>query len=108
MHTWIKCDNRNDKDGNPSGGSVSGVGIGIVWQDGPLGLPGSPERKEPNGAFVENVIMACIVRLEFFQESKFACKENAEAILHLKKALHQLDCRTKDREHRKVEGTHAV
>ena len=93
-----------DKDGNPAGGVSSGRGFAISWQNGPLGR--GNDRKEPNGAFVEDVIAAALGRIEFYQKSKFACEENAEAIRHLKAALFTLDARTKDRENRGVEGTH--
>lgn len=98
--------NVSDLDGNPTGGTVEGVGLSIQWQNGPLG--NGEDRKKPNGAFVETVISAAIQRLEFFQDSKFKCRENALAITKLEEALHWLEHRTKKREERKVEGTHAV
>ena len=106
MMQEIEVKNVSDTNGNPTGGSVSGVGIAIQWQDGPLGRNG--DRKEPNGAFVEGVILAAIKRLEYFQESKFKCRENAIAITKLEEALHWLNWRTTNREKRQVEGTHAV
>lgn len=96
----------SDKDGNPTGGGVRGVGISIDWQDGPLGR--GAERVEPNGAFVEGVILAAIKRLEFFQESKFKCRENALAITKLEEALHWLNWRTLKRQTSGVEGTYNV
>lgn len=106
MMQEIEVNNAMDSNGNPTGGSVSGVGIDIKWQDGPLGRDG--DRKEPNGAFVEGVILGAIKRLEYFQESKFKCRENAIAITKLEEALHWLNWRTTNRETRKVEGTHSV
>ena len=103
--TWA-CNNVNDSDGNPSGGEVKATGISIFWQDGPLGR--DENRKEPNGAFVEGVIQAAIQRIEYFQRSKFKCRENAIAVTKLEEALHWLESRTRNREARKVEGTHAV
>ncbi len=99
--------NTVDDKGNPTGGTVSGVGLSISWQDGPLGR--GEDRKEPNGAFVETGIAACKQRIEFYQtasDGKFACPENAEAISHLEQALAVLNKRTADRESREVEGTH--
>ena len=96
--------NLNDSNGNPAGGSVTGMGLGINWQDGPLGR--DKERVEPNGAFVETVIQAAKQRIEYYQESKFKCDDNAEAVHHLAMALVALNRRTKNREDRKVEGTH--
>lgn len=98
--------NVSDANGNPTGGHVKAIGIDIKWQDGPLGRDG--ERQEPNGAFVEGVILSAVRRLEYFQESKFKCRENAIAITKLEEALHWLNWRTMNRELRKVEGTHQV
>lgn len=98
--------NTVDRDGNPAGGTVSGTGLEISWQNGPLGR--DAERQEPNGAFVETVLAAVESRLQFYQASRFNCKENAEAIHHVNEALRHLQSRTASREERKVEGTHAV
>lgn len=97
--------NISDADGNPLGGDFKGIGIDIEWQRGPLGR--GPERKEPNGAFVETVIAAAKQRIEYYQKTKFTCRENALAITKLEEALMWLDKRTRDREDRGVEGTHA-
>lgn len=90
-------------DGTPEGGCTFGNGFTISWQRGPLGRDG--ERKAPNGAFVEDIICAAKDRLECYQNSKFACEENAAAIEHLEAALGFLHQRTTKREERKVEGT---
>ena len=95
----------SDDNGNPTGGATSGVGMRIDWQDGPLGR--GADRKEPNGAFVEGVVAAAIGRMQFYQASKFACRENAVALTHLETALLWLQKRTADRDAREVEGTHA-
>lgn len=97
---------QTDISGNPAGGVTEGLGINIEWQNGPLAVDGV--RKEPNGAFVEGVIAAALDRLEFYQTSKFSCRENSLAITKLQEALHWLQHRTRDREQRGVEGTHAV
>lgn len=96
--------NNNDAQDNPAGGVVEGVGLSIVWQNGPLGR--GALRKDPNGVFVEDVIEAARQRIAFYQESIFKCRENAIAITRLEEALMWLDKRTKDREAREVEGTH--
>ena len=95
-----------DDKGNPAGGVSTGRGFTISWQHGPLGRDGT--RQEPNGAFVEDVIQAVIGRIECYQSSQFACQENADALVALYEAAKRLDDRTKDREARLVEGTHAV
>lgn len=96
--------NNLDENGNPAGGYVTGLGLSITWQDGPLNVDG--ERREPNGAFVETVIAAAVQRIEHYNETKFRCRENSLAITHLQEALHWLHHRTADREARGVEGTH--
>ena len=101
----ITSSHETDSDGNPTGGTTTGVGLSISWQNGPLGR--GEDRVEPNGAFVEGVIAAAVDRLEFYNESKFRCRENSLAITHLQEALHWLQHRTADREVRAVEGTHA-
>lgn len=96
-----------DAAGNPAGGTTSGRGISISWQNGPLGR--GADRVEPNGAFVEGVIAAAIDRIEFYQtasEGRFKCRENALAITKLEEGLLWLQKRTLDREAREVEGTH--
>lgn len=101
----IEVINETDSDSNPTGGSVSGTGIDIRWQNGPLGR--GEGRREPNGAFVETVIEAARQRIAFYQDSKFSCRENALAITKLEEALHWLNSRTARREAAGVEGTHS-
>lgn len=93
-----------DDNGNPSGGSSSSVGLKIDWQDGPLGNP--IDESKINGAFVEGVLQAALGRLQFYQQSKFNCRENSLAITKIEEALHWLDHRTADRKRRGVEGTY--
>jgi len=56
----------------------------------------------------EDLICMVIDRLEHFQNSEFACRENALAITKLEEALLWLRKRTMSREQRGVEGTHIV
>jgi len=107
MLDTFSATNSVDDNGNPAGGTVSGVGLSISWQDGPLGR--GENKKPPNGAFVETGVAACKQRLRFYEEAsdgKFACKENGMAIALLDAALDILNERTKDREKREVEGEH--
>ena len=106
MRSEVNHDNLADDEGRPAGGSTSGRGFRIDWQNGPLAVDGV--RKEPNGAFVEDVIEAAIGRIEFYQGSQFHCVENAVALGHLKAAAEVLAERTRERERRGVEGTHKV
>jgi hypothetical protein len=100
-------DHWSDGQGRPAGGVSTGKGFTISWQNGPLGQVGTPERREPNGAFVEDLIQAVIGRIRFYEASRFACQENANALEALEAAATWLDRRTKDREQRAVEGIHA-
>jgi len=104
MKQVIEQTHLTDPNGTPTGGKTTGIGFEINWQNGPLGR--GAERIEPNGAFIESVLEAAIGRLQFFQSSKFACRENAVALTHMETALLWLQKRTADREARGVEGTH--
>ncbi len=99
----FKAENHLDE-GKPAGGFVEGKGLGIYWQNGPLGR--GDDRRKPNGAFVETVIAAAKQRIEWYNEAGFECIENRNAIHYLEKALAELDSRTKAREAAEVEGTH--
>ena len=96
----------NDVNNAPAGGVTYGRGFTISWQNGPLGR--DAERREPNGAFVEEVIRAAVDRLDYYQRSRFASFYNDQALQHLHAALESLNARTADREQREVEGTHAL
>ena len=104
MKAGFKSEHWLDANGAPEGGTSFGNGFAIGWQHGPLGR--GPERKDPNGAFVEDVLAAVINRIEFYQAGRFASHYNARALDHLRAAAAELDARTKDREARAVEGTH--
>ena len=106
MRQEITEHHENDPNGNPAGGHTVGQGIEITWQNGPLGR--GSDRITPNGAFVEGVLLAALGRIQYYQESKFKCRENAIAITKIEEALLWLDSRTRTREERQVEGTHAV
>lgn len=94
--------NNLNEDGLPFGGSASAVGLHVDFQKGPLGENGH------NGCFVEDLLIAAIERLEFYQASKFNCAANAKAIHHLRIGLKELEMRTAERKDRGVEGTHEV
>lgn len=104
MKQTLNTTNLLDSNQNPAGGTVRGTGLSIDWQNGPLGR--GDDRTEPNGAFVETVLAAAIQRIEWYQITKFRCRENALAITKLEEALHWLNARTAAREARGVEGTH--
>ena len=71
----------------------------VDFQEGPI------KERGVNGACNEDVISMVIARLEGFQKSEFACRENALAITKLEEALLWLRKRTMGRENRGVEGT---
>lgn len=98
--------NNSDANGNPAGGHARATGVEISFQNGPLCVDGV--RREPSGAFVETLIAIARDRLNYYQGSKFNCRENALAITKLEEALHWLNHRTAKREQRGVEGTHTV
>lgn len=102
----IHHDFRTDENGNPAGGQSIATGVCIGWQNGPLRDPAGNSVPR-NGAFVDEVIQIAIDRLNFYQDSKFNCVYNADAIEYLEKALARLNDRTADRVKREVEGTHA-
>ena len=104
----IDIRNAMDGDGNPAGGNVNGNGFNIWWHDGPLGRTEDGEYGElyPNGAFIEDVLLGLIKRMEFYQASKFACEENTVALGHLQAAAVKLAQRREDREARGVLGLH--
>lgn len=100
----IRNDFQTNTDGNPSGGTSQARGVQIDWQNGPLAVDGV--RKEPNGAFVEEVIQIAVDRINFYNDSKFRCRENSLAVTKLEEALHWLNSRTSRREASGIEGTH--
>lgn len=104
MESEVTQKHWTDENDNPAGGWTEGRGFSIDWQNGPLSVDGV--RREPTGAFVEDVIQAAIGRIEYYQGSKFHSLANAVALGHLYAAREALRERTRDRESRGVEGTH--
>ncbi len=74
----------------------------VHFQEGPIKECGI------NGVMNEDLIAMVITRLEHFQKSQFACRENALAITKLEEALLWLRKRTMGREKKGIEGTHKV
>jgi len=65
----------------------------------------NPDGSYEQGTTLEEVISCAISRLADLN-SRFECKENEEAIAHLKEAFRFLEMRTADRTARGVEGKH--
>jgi len=109
----LQAINKVDENGNPTGGEVDlhvtkrgdnqYPALIVNWQDGPRG-----DVEPANGAFVEDVLWAALQRLEFFQDSKYRCRENAIAITKIEEALFILKDRQLSRSYRGVEGKHEV
>lgn len=104
MRNGFKAEHWEDAAGRPAGGVSYGAGFAISWQNGPLGR--GAERREPNGAFVEDLIAVCLDRLAYYERTDFQCWENQSAMSSLRAALNALAERTRKREARGVEGTH--
>lgn len=106
----ITADERNPQNGNASHvyeiswTEICGNGRmkSLRFQDGPIKEAGV------NGITQEVLLAILIDRLECFQESQWACDENARALIHLQAARDNLLERTKKRLARGVEGTHTV
>ena len=71
----------------------------VDFQEGPI------KENGVNGACNEDLIAMVICRLQHFQQSEWACRDNALAITKLEEALLWLRKRTMGREKRGVEGT---
>jgi len=61
-----------------------------------------------NGCCNEDLLNIVAERLRGFQNSQFACRENAVALTKIEESLMWLRKRTIAREQRQVEGTHVV
>jgi hypothetical protein len=61
-----------------------------------------------NGVNNEDLLLMIVCRLESFQHSDYACKENAEALEHLYAAVDALRARTNRRVNAGIEGTSAL
>lgn len=94
--------NWTNEDGTHAGGVSTGVGFTISWQRGPLNEAGR------NGAFLLEVLGACQHQLAYYQDSKYACAENQEALDHIDGAIAALQSRRTKRQEEGKLGTHQV
>ena len=83
---------------------ISSDNLNEAYENRPLNIDGV--REEPNGAFVETILDVVLKRIEYYQDSKFKCRENALAITKIEEALHWLNARTERRIKEGTEGTH--
>lgn len=73
--------------------------IVLNFQQGPL-------QENGNNGVTQEVLLAILIdRLQCFQTSRFACRENALALTKLEEAQHWLLHRTRERMLRGVEGS---
>lgn len=91
-----------DANGNPAGATSSGVGFVIAWQRG------DTEKEGRNGAYLIEVMEACLHQMQFYQTTKFACRENEIAIAKQQEAINILKLRIERREAEGVLGTHEL
>ena len=97
----ISIVNDTDSQGLPAGGHALGRGLSVQFQPGPVKEVGAVV-----GAFVEDLLVVAINRLEWYQSGRFACAENGRAIEMMNGALDLLNERTAERRKRGVEGQH--
>jgi hypothetical protein len=74
----------------------------VHFQEGPIMEAGI------NGIMNEDLIAIIIRRLNCFQKTQYACRENDMAIQKLEEAMMWINKRTQERRARKVEGTSKV
>lgn len=75
----------------------------LQFQNGPVLANG----EGVNGLTHEALLAIVLDRMHAFQKGPYACRENALVVTKLEEAMHWLHHRTKEREMRGVEGTHA-
>lgn len=92
--------------GRPSGGISTGIGYTIAWQNGPCPIEEDGSQPCRNGAFLIEVLESCEARLKHYQESDFACVENATALEHLEDVIGYLKTRRDRRRDAGTLGTH--
>lgn len=74
----------------------------IKFQTGPVKEAGV------NGCFIPDLLLIALTRLQEYQKTPYACRENACAITKIEEAVMWLRKRTNDREARGVLGTSEV
>ena len=74
----------------------------VHFQEGPVKEVGL------NGFGDVDLLLMVKTRLQAFQSTQYACKENAEALVSIQEAIAWLTSRTRNREARGVEGTSQI
>mgnify|MGYP000170765328 CR=1 FL=1 len=98
--------NFTDDKGRPAGGISTGIGYTIAWQTGPCPIEADGSQPGRNGAFLIEVLESCEARLGAYQDSEFACDENAEALFDLNNSIAALKSRLNRRKDAGTLGTH--
>jgi hypothetical protein len=99
----IEATNFTDGEENPDGGHTEGCGLSIRWQRGALDFD---DDVPWNGCFMVTLLESAQRRLEYYQETKFKCDDNEEALGHIKSAIKVLNRRQVERFCRGVRGGH--
>jgi len=78
-------------DGTPDGGWAEAPGLAIRWQKGALNF----EEGEVswNGCFLVTLLQVAEAQLEFYENSKYACNDNADALVKVREAMEILNRR---------------
>ena len=107
-YTYVECEDKEEQKFNaPHHFKVRNVQTDEVvcevnFQEGPIKENGI------NGCSNEDAALMIIKRIEGWQESEYACEENAEALEYFYKGIEALRRRTNKRAARGVEGTSEV
>lgn len=80
-----------------------GSPVVIQFHEGALDADGNP-----NGVTVEALLAVLVHRMQGYQASPFACRENALALTKMQEAGMWLRARTESRQARGIEGTQRV
>jgi len=101
--TKFTAQNWTDEDGNHQGGQSFAPGVCIAWQRGPI--EGALSENQ-NGAPTLTVLRIIEHQINYYQLSKFSCKENEEALKHVRAAIAILEDRKNRRKASGTLGTH--
>lgn len=91
------------------GRAVSSAALNPAGEFGHIRFQNGPVKEfGVNGCHQEDLLAIVIHRLQSFQAGKFACRENALALVKLEEAMLWLNHRTSARTARGVEGTNQL